>query len=114
MQTGENEQALRKIIDFTRLLSIALLILHFYVFCHVLFAGNGLTSAGIDRILKNLVSIKWVGDIVWSKSLVMLLLFISLVGAKGKKDEKINLRQALVMIVTGNLLYFFATLIFYI
>lgn len=32
MNTGENEQGLRKITDFTRLLSIAILVIHFY--CH--------------------------------------------------------------------------------
>jgi hypothetical protein len=32
--TGENEQALRKIIDFTRLASIVVLVLHFYFFCY--------------------------------------------------------------------------------
>jgi hypothetical protein len=30
MQTGENEQGLRKIIDFTRILSIAILAIHWY------------------------------------------------------------------------------------
>ncbi len=30
MHTGENEQGLRKILDMTRLISIALLIFHFY------------------------------------------------------------------------------------
>ena len=31
MQTGENEQALRKILDMTRLISITFLVLHFYI-----------------------------------------------------------------------------------
>ncbi len=33
MHTGENEQGLRKILDMTRLISIALLIIHFYYYC---------------------------------------------------------------------------------
>ena len=35
MRTGENEQGLRKILDFTRLLSIAVLIIHLYLSCYV-------------------------------------------------------------------------------
>ena len=34
MNTGENEQGLRKIIDMTRLISIVLLALHFYYYCY--------------------------------------------------------------------------------
>ena len=34
MQTGENEQGLRKILDLTRMISITLLILHFYYYCY--------------------------------------------------------------------------------
>ncbi|PZR24562.1 MAG: hypothetical protein DI535_22005, partial [Citrobacter freundii] len=30
VQTGENEQALRKILDMTRLISIVILVIHFY------------------------------------------------------------------------------------
>ena len=37
MQTGENEQALRKILDMTRLISIAILVLHFYYYCYTAF-----------------------------------------------------------------------------
>ncbi len=31
MQTGENEHGLRRIIDFTRLLSLVILAIHFYI-----------------------------------------------------------------------------------
>ncbi|MGI8584361.1 MAG: YWFCY domain-containing protein [Chitinophagaceae bacterium] len=33
MQTGENEQGLRKILDLTRMISIAILFFHFYYCC---------------------------------------------------------------------------------
>ena len=51
MQTGENEQALRKIIDFTRLLSIAILIIHFYLCCYAAFQELKLTHQIVDNIL---------------------------------------------------------------
>jgi hypothetical protein len=34
INTGENEQGLRSIIDLTRMISIVLLFLHFYFFCY--------------------------------------------------------------------------------
>src|SRR5690606_41846782 len=45
MRTGENEQGLRKVADFTRLLSIAILVLHFYVSCYQVFHQTGFMSA---------------------------------------------------------------------
>ncbi|PIG96929.1 hypothetical protein CS542_07930 [Pedobacter sp. IW39] len=33
MNTGEDAQGLRKIIDFTRLISIAMIVYAFYIFC---------------------------------------------------------------------------------
>ena len=44
MQTGENEQSLRKILDMTRLMSIAILALHFYYYCYTAFEQWQLTA----------------------------------------------------------------------
>jgi len=107
MQTGENEQSLRKIIDFTRLLSVALLIFHFYIFCYAIFKNIGLSTGITERILSNLSHVKLISDIAIAKLLIMVLLLISLVGAKGRKDEKINARQAIILLVTGLLIYTF-------
>lgn len=54
MQTGENEQALRKILDMTRLMSIALLALHFYYYCYAAFSQWQLTATLTDRLLGNI------------------------------------------------------------
>ena len=45
MQTGENEQGLRKILDMTRLISIVILVLHFYYYCYAAFEHWHLTLA---------------------------------------------------------------------
>jgi len=107
MQTGENEQSLRKIIDFTRLLSIALLMLHFYIFCYTVFKDAGLSTPIAEKILHNLYHVKFISNIAIAKLLIMGLLVISLVGAKGRKDEKINARQAGILLITGLLVYSF-------
>lgn len=104
--TGENEQALRKIIDFIRLLSIVILLFHFYFYLHRIFQGWGLTYEFIDRITGSLFNTGLFQSVFHSKLVVFGLLTISLIGAKGKKDENINLRKALLYIIYGAFLFF--------
>ena len=54
MATGENEQGLRKILDMTRLISIVILIIHFYYYCYIAFQSWELTAPLADRILGNI------------------------------------------------------------
>jgi len=54
MQTGENEQALRKILDMTRLISIVILLIHFYYYCYTAFKEWGYVSEFSDTILGNI------------------------------------------------------------
>ena len=51
MNTGENEQGLRKITDMTRLMSIVVLALHFYFYCYQAFKEWELTAEIADRLL---------------------------------------------------------------
>jgi phosphate starvation-inducible membrane PsiE len=105
MSTGENEQALRKIIDMTRLLSLVILSMHLYHYCHLALFRLGYTHSFIDRIVTN-VSATGLFNSPWnSKLFCLLFLFTSLVGAKGKKDEKISLRYSVVLIITGLLTF---------
>ena len=87
MNTGENEQALRKIIDFIRQLSIVLLLLHFYVIGYNYFRQWGYTHEIVDSILLSIGKTGLLSSTLKAKSIVFGLLIISLIGAKGKKDE---------------------------
>ena len=49
MQTGENIQGLRKIIDFTRLLSLIVLGIHVYISCYGAFKQWQLTAGITDH-----------------------------------------------------------------
>jgi hypothetical protein len=51
MQTGENEQALRKILDMSRLIGVIILVIHFYYYCYSAFKQWQLVSAFTDKIL---------------------------------------------------------------
>jgi len=110
MQTGENEQALRKIIDFTRLLSIAVLIIHFYLCCYPAFVELKLTHQIIDHILLPLSKMTVFKTVLIAKLSALLLLIISLVGSKGKRDEKIRPKIVITYCLTGLLLYFIGSL----
>ena len=55
MQTGENEQALRKILDMTRLISMIFLGLHFYYYGYNVFKIWGLAGSFGDKLLGNIL-----------------------------------------------------------
>lgn len=106
IQTGENEQALRKILDMTRLISIVILVIHFYYYCYAAFREWSLSSAFSNSILNNIYHTGIFSSFVKSKLIALGILVVSLLGAKGRKDEKLNYKTALAYIITGLLLYF--------
>jgi hypothetical protein len=106
VQTGENEQALRKILDMTRLISIVILVIHFYYYCYAAFQEWELISTFSDRILGNIYRTGIFSNFVKSKLIALGFLAISLLGAKGRKDEKLNYKTAFAYLITGLLLYF--------
>jgi hypothetical protein len=106
MQTGENEQALRKILDMTRLMGIALLLIHFYYYCFDSFRHWNLAPDFACRILENIYRTRLLDSFHKSKLFALGLLVISLMGARGRKDEKLHFRTAFNYISLGLLLYF--------
>ena len=106
MQTGENEQAMRKILDMTRLISIVILVIHYYYYCFSAFHEWGLITEFSDRILGNIYRTGLFGNFHKSKLIALGFLFISLLGARGRKDEKLNHKTAFAYIITGLLIYF--------
>ncbi len=111
MQTGENEQALRKIVDFTRLLSIAVLGIHCYLICYPAFIELGLTHKIVDHILMPLAKLMIFRTLLYAKLTALILLSVSLVGSKGKKDENIRGGTVATYCFAGLLLYFISTLL---
>jgi len=109
--TGENEMGLRKIIDFTRLGSIVFLLVHFYYNCYGCFRLWGLTASLSDRFLENIRRTGLLDSPLKTKLVVLALLAISLLGSRGKKDEKVSLKNIAIYLVTGLLLYFLSILL---
>src|SRR5688500_10279366 len=106
MQTGENEQGLRKILDMTRMLSIAVLLIHFYYYCYGAFQQWQLKADIYDRLLRNIFNTELFSNFHKSKLIAFGMLAISLFGARGRKNEKLDFKTAFAYIITGLTLYF--------
>lgn len=105
MNTGENAEALKKIIDLIRKCSILLLCLHFYIYCYQAFVAWGLSHKMAEQILGNIGNTGLFRNFYISKAACLLLLLISLIGAKGKKDEKLKLSTAIRMLLSGLVIF---------
>lgn len=113
MQTGENIEGIRKIIDLTRKISIGILCLHTYYYCYPSFKEWELTHAISDRLLLSLGKTGLFVHFYISKVFALGLLLISLIGGKGKKDDKLTLSKVLWPLFTGLLVYGASHLVFY-
>lgn len=113
MNTGENEQGLRKIIDLTRMISIVILILHFYFYCYSAFEAWHLTAKISDVILKNVSQTGLFSNFYKTKFISLGALLLSLVGAKGRKSDKLNYRIAFAYLLTGLFIYFISAFSLY-
>jgi hypothetical protein len=108
MNTGDNEQGLRKIIDLTRFISITVLVLHCYYYCYRTFEYWTLTSPITNRLLKNILQTGLFANFNKSKFISLAILIISLIGATGKKEEKLSYKTGIIYIATGLMIYFFS------
>jgi len=113
MQTGENEQALRKILDMTRFISITILLIHYYYFFYGTFKGLAFSSEFTDRLLGSVARTGLLNNFHLSKLWCLCFLAISLLGAKGRKDEKMNYKTAMSYIIVGLLLFSVSFLMLY-
>ncbi len=114
MNTGEDTQGLRKIIDMTRAISIIILALHFYISCFGTFQQWHLTAPITTRIVINIARNGLFKNNLKPKLSALLALVVSLIGAKGRKDDKIQRKTIVVYLLTGLLIYFISALCFYI
>lgn len=106
MGTGENEQGLRKIIDFTRLLSIGILLIHFYMSCYTLFMHKGISSNITDRMLFNISKLSIFNNVFSAKVYAFGLLLIYLFANKSKKRLNGNALHLTLSFILGILILF--------
>lgn len=106
VKTGENEQGLKKIMDLTRGVAIIILMLHFYYHGYNVFQHLGWTAKLSDNLLHNIERTGLFFPFYKAKIISLIAITLSLIGTKGKKEEKANLRSALLYMTIGLLIYF--------
>lgn len=106
MNTGEDIRALRKVLDMSRAAGICLLLLHYYYYCYQTFEQWQLTGAIPARILQHIADTGLFNHPGTSKAMALLFLALSMMGARGPKDEATTVRSCLWIILSGVLLYF--------
>ncbi|MBS1528351.1 MAG: YWFCY domain-containing protein, partial [Bacteroidetes bacterium] len=111
MQTGENEHGLRTVLDMTRMISLVILGLHFYYYCYGAFAQWHLRASISDCIMANISHTGLFSNPYKSKLIALGFLAISLLGSKGRKNEKQDFKSAFAYIISGLLVYFISNLI---
>jgi Type IV secretory pathway, VirD4 components len=113
MNTGENEQSLRAIIDLFRKASVVILVLHFLVACFMAFQAWGLMNPIVERILLNIGNTGLFRIGYTAKFLALGFLGVSLVGTRGKKDIKAKADYIVFYLVFGNVLYWGGVVYFF-
>src|SRR5690606_33164536 len=113
MNTGEDIQGLRKLADFTWLLSIAILAIHFYIACYLAFQVWGWTASITDRIVENISKTGLFSSYLKPKIGTLILLAVFLLSIEGKKDDKIKKSHTAIYILSGLFLYFGSTFLLY-
>jgi hypothetical protein len=106
MNTGEDGQGLRKILDLSRMISVFLLAMHFYIRFYNLFVQLGWYSGVSDKVLGNIAKLPFFEGWLLTKLLSIIFLSVSLLGVTGRKDEKITVKRIAVFMALGLILYF--------
>jgi hypothetical protein len=113
LQTGENEQGLRKMLDLTRGLSIVFLLLHFYWYNSKAFEAWHLTFPIMDRMMQHIGRTGLFDHFHNTKLISLAFLLISMLGVSGKKEEKLNYTPGIMYVSLGLVLYFGSYFVIY-
>ena len=108
--TGEDEKGLRKIMDLTRMMGIAVLFIHTYYYCYRVFDEWGWSAAISDNLLTNIAKTGLLSHFQKAKLIAFGLLTISLIGAKGRKKENLRIKTSFIYMVCGTVIYFISFL----
>ncbi|MBS1598398.1 MAG: type IV secretory system conjugative DNA transfer family protein [Bacteroidetes bacterium] len=107
MDTGESTQGLRKILELTRIISIIILLLHFYYTGYDTFESWNISSKFTDQLIIN-VERTGLLDGFRAKIFAAVFLFISFLGSRGRKNEKLKWMTCVSLFSSGLAVYFFS------
>ncbi len=110
MQGEDDLRGLAKIMAFMRAVSILLVLMHLYWFCHGFFLQRGWTLEVINKILGNFERTAGLfSNTLYTKAFALVLLALSCLGTKGVKNEKITWSKIYVALGVGFVLFFLNT-----
>ncbi|KYH07112.1 conjugal transfer protein TraG [Chryseobacterium cucumeris] len=110
MQGEDDLRGLAKIMAFMRAVSILLVLMHLYWFCHRFFLERGWTLEIINKILANFDRTAGLfSHPLYTKVFAVVLLALSCLGTKGVKNEKIAWSKIYVALSVGFVLFFLST-----
>lgn len=112
MQGEDDLRALAKIMALMRAVSVILVLMHLYWFCYVFFAERGWILDLVSKILQNFNRTAGLfSKPLYSKLFALLLLFLSCLGTKGVKNDKITWNKIFVALGLGGFLFFFSIIL---
>ncbi len=110
MQGEDDLRGLAKIMAFMRAVSIIIVLMHLYWFCHGFFIERGWTLEVINKILSNFDrTVGLFSHTLYTKAFALVLLALSCLGTKGVKNEKITWSKIYVALGIGFVLFFLNT-----
>lgn len=113
MNTGENEQALRKIGDMCRVVSFIILTLHMLLVAELVMQIPMLQLPIAQRILQQIIKMDIFSSFHLSKGFALLFLLCSLIGTRGRKERKFRVSSALTDLLLGLTIYFLSFTVWY-
>ena len=112
MTASDNSPALYKITGIIKASSVLLFLLHIYAGCYPAMRVLHFTTPHLDGLpYRPMTNIPLLSGINTPKTIAVLLLVLSVIGDKGKKDEKLTLSPILYTVIIGILLYYLSTLL---
>ncbi|WP_276484781.1 YWFCY domain-containing protein [Paraflavitalea pollutisoli] len=113
LRTGENEHGLKKVTDLTRWIALAILFIHYYYYCYTAFRQWGFTAPLGDQLLAKVATTGLLNGFNYSKTLALLCLLLSLLGVRGRKNEKANHRTGIAYLISGLVVYYASGFLFW-
>lgn len=105
-QEDEDLRALGKIIEFFRASSVVLLVLHCYWYCFETFYKLGIYDNTATQILISISKTGLFDSFLINKIICVVMLFLSCLGTRGVKSEKITWTKIVVVGIIGLILFF--------
>ncbi|MFA5463953.1 MAG: YWFCY domain-containing protein, partial [Dysgonamonadaceae bacterium] len=107
MQSEDDLRGLAKVMDFMRAISIMLVLVHIYWYCHAYFVSMNYTVSVVDKILLNFQDNTGLfNHTIITKFFVVLFLALSCLGTKGVKNQKVTWGKITLFLFLGILFFF--------